>query len=492
VAHALAVLPLAVLMLMSPINLDCHALLHVGVHAAIAPALAHADPGYESRPPVPPPPADFDIGFDVRIREVTHHNLLDFDSNQDCGPPSDAHSFRCRVRIWPQLKFRSGLGFYSRFTTEWRKYVDPWTSSRKTEIILGNLYMDIPELPYVPLPLSLRVGRHDIMRGEGFVLYDGGPLDESRSVYQNAILLGLDGENAGLGQTRAELFAIHNPYRDKLILANPPTDEEKHAGIGRMIENDETAFGIYVTNSSIKGKTIETYYIYKEEEQPAARDPHTRLHTIGARGSGDLPWSLDFALEGAFQFGTHDTTESGATTHDHSSFGGYAWLSRSFLALFHPTIELGVIHLSGNDSGSIDDEGWHPLFSRWTKWSELYVHTLIPEGDSPGGPWPRTGRIAYWTNLTSLNAQLALHFSKSLTLSYTYQHLTAPESLGPEPTGRFGDGKHRGDNHRWKISVEMTRALSWHMTVERFAPGDFYNQPHDDAFFVQWELMLKK
>ena len=39
---------------------------------------------------------------------------------------------------------------------------------------------------------SLRVGRQDITRGDGFILTDGSPLDGSRVVYFNAVV-GLEG-----------------------------------------------------------------------------------------------------------------------------------------------------------------------------------------------------------------------------------------------------------------------------------------------------------
>jgi hypothetical protein len=453
---------------------------------------ADPDPG---RPPVPPPPVDFDAGLDTRVREVTLHNLLDFvyDDTQELGAlstTSDAHFFRVRHRIWTQLKFRGGWRLYSRFTTEWRKYLTPWLVPEKTEIILDNCYLDIPSI--AGQPVSLRLGRQDIIRGEGFILLEGGPNDGSRSIYQNAALIGIDGKILGLEKTKLELLAIRNLAWDEYILANGWTDEQRRLGHAKpMQENDETALGFYATYDRPKHHKIESYYIYKEEEAPDAKDPHLTLHTVGARVSGALPAGLTYAAEGAYQFGTHDSIAAGMTARDHRSYGGYLHLTRSMLTFGHPQVTVGAIYLSGDDPGTAeqpdaDDQGWVPVFSRWPKWSELYIYSLIPE----------YGRVAYWTNMSALTAGISISLARSTKLAYRYYYLMAPHPHDPQnspppwQSGFFGDGDVRGHNHQWKLTVKMNKAVAWHFLLERFAPGDFYQDAEDDAYFLRWELML--
>ena len=88
---------------------------------AAGPAVAQ-DTGYTP----PAPPVDLDLGFDTRVRQVTIHNLLDFDSEEDSGFPGDAVFFRVRHRLSADLHFRQGFSLQSRFTTAWRKYLAPW------------------------------------------------------------------------------------------------------------------------------------------------------------------------------------------------------------------------------------------------------------------------------------------------------------------------------------------------------------------------------
>jgi hypothetical protein len=422
---------------------------------------------------VAPPPVAFEAGFDTRVREVTLHNLLDFDSTKDGGLASDAHLFRVRHRVWGQVKLRSGIRLRARFTTEWRKYLSPYVNPDKTEIILDHFYLDIPRLPWVPL--SLRLGRQDIVRGEGFVLLEGGPLDGSRSIYQNALALSFDAHSLGYAGTRVELFAIRNLARDEFVVAN---DRERP-----LIESDETAFGLYVTTPEL-GYQTETYYFYKEEEPEGREHPNMRLHTFGTRVSGDLPWELKFAGEGAWQTGTHRDPNTNAFQADHRAYGGYVWLKRSFITPLQPWLKIGGVLLSGDDPWSQKVEGWVPLFARWPKWSELYIYSLIPE----------SGRVGYWTNLLSLSAEMGLQLTQKTRLTYTFHSMHAPELADVSwcMCGLFGGGDERGQLHIWKLTAEFSKKVAWHFLVERLVPGDFYHAPRDDAYFVRWELMLNR
>ena len=460
--------------------------------AWLEPGLAQPRP---ERPVIPPPPVDFDLGMDHRVRQESLHNLLDFyyDEDQPLGElntASDAHYYRVRHRLWAQLRLRSGARLYSRFTTEWRKYLVPYLTPKKTEIIADQLFLDIPQIPGTPV--SARIGRQDLVRGEGFILMEGGPLDGSRSIYCNAILLGIDGAPLGVPKTKLELIGIRNPAWDEIIVANGWTEEQQRLGKGKIVEDDETAAGFYLTNTSLAKHQLEGYYFYKEEERPQDGDPHLRLSTLGARAAGQLPKGIEYALEGAYQFGSHDSVAAGMRACDHRSFGAHAWLRRAFALMAKPTLKVGGIYLSGNDPDDradpdAADHGWNPLFSRWPMWSELYIYTLISE----------SGRVAYWSNLAALTASASLHFGQRFTFSYTFHHLTAPHPHDPLQapaawrSGFFGTGTTRGQNHQWKLAVTMNPLISWHFLVERFAPGDFY-LARKDAYFLRWELMLTK
>jgi hypothetical protein len=442
------------------------------------------------------PALDLDFGFDTRVRQVTMQNVTDFDSRSEASW-RDTNFFRVRHRIWTDLRFRGGFNLYSRFTTEWRKYydsdvradaLDPYAynyySPEKTEIILDNLYLNVDKLPLVPV--SMRLGRQDLIRGEGFVLLDGGPMDGSRSIYHDALLFGIDGKNIRMPGYKIDLFAIRNLARDHYVLTN---DSERP-----LREKDETAFGSYLKrDESIFSGSSESYYIFRSETNGNAQSPpDTRTHTIGQRITGTLPYAFDFTAEGAYQFGSLNDYKTREKTADASGYGGYFNLKRSFMTLLRPTLTGGFAILSGDDPETNDYEGWNPVFARWPKWSELYIYSLIPE----------QGRVAYWTNLSLFHAGIKCQINKDLTLAYTFLSMHAREDAPLSSRADHGCGKHRGNLNIWKFTAKVSDSVSSHFLVEYFSPGNYYadpldplsGNPHekDGAYFIRWELFVKK
>ncbi len=424
--------------------------------------------------PAPEPPVRGSFGFDVRLRDETLHNLLDFDSQHDAGRASDAHYYRFRVRTWTKATLRWGPSLYARLTAEPFKYMDPYLSPAKTEIVLDNAFLDVPRLPLAPA--RLRVGRLDYPLGDGFLLMDGGPGDGSRTIYQNAIVADLDGRDLGLGSTTLALLAFRNLMRDPIVLTN---DQER-----MLTEKDETAFGLHASVQAL-GPKAEVLYMYKRElrgNAAAAPPPDTRLNTLSLRLSGKLPADLSYAGEAAYQFGSRYDWRTRAKLATQHGLGLHGWAERSFLAPLMPAVKGGALYLSGDDPDTDTYEGWSPLFSRWPMWSELYIYSLIPEQK----------RVAYWQNLLSGYAGITLKLGGALDLAYTYRRLLAEHPLGSAQGAPFGNGLVRGDLHIWLLTARVSPRVTMRILAERLAPGSFYAGARDDGYFVRWELQVQR
>ena len=87
---------------------------------------------------------------------------------------------------------------------------------------------------------AARLGRQNIQRGEGFVLWDGTPLDGSRSAYFNAAVV----TRAFRGAT-LDLIATHTPRTDEFL----PRIHE--AAVAKPIADwNETGVGAYWSGAS--------------------------------------------------------------------------------------------------------------------------------------------------------------------------------------------------------------------------------------------------
>ena len=147
----------------------------------------------------------------------------------------------------------------------------------------------------------------------------------------------------------------------------------------------------------------------------------------------------------------------------------------------------GLIYLSGDDPHTREYEGWDPLYSRWPKWSELYIYTLAGENG-----------VAYWNNLLAPYLQLSLRPEKRIELIGEAYLMYAPQEApivfapgDPLPVDDTDAGtQERGLLTRVWLKWRATEYLAGHLLWERFAPGTFYDTDADTAHFLRWEFIF--
>ncbi len=402
----------------------------------------------------------FKWGFDERVRQTYIENGFDlWDDN-----PDDWHFIRVRTRLWCEYTPSGRIKLYTGLNNEHRH----WFKSTRgyededfeiNELIFEKLYISIDDI--FGYPLSITAGRQNIMYGEGFLFMDGGPIDGSRTAYFNAVRVKIEAEDRSL-----ELHFLSDPSWDRYL---PTLNCQRQP----LIEYDETGAGIYYTDSSVEKHKFEGYYFYKNEKDEDDLTPESDIHTIGGRASGEAGASFRYATEWAFQLGDLGSA-------DRRGFGGYLHGTYMLGSAMKPSVTAGFIYLSGDDPETGAYEGWDPLYSRWPKWSELYIYTLASTGRG----------VAYWENLVAPYMRLALRPSEKISAEASLYYMGSAESEHPHIVWApgFGDGKRRGLLSAVKVAYRMNKNLSGHLLWERFDPGDYYGDDADAANFLRWEL----
>lgn len=418
-------------------------------------------------------PSPFDWGGDIRLRGVTFDNIP-----ISADPPGVTRGgknvfFRGRTRIWGQYTFSDMVLFKARLVNEFRSYEEGSgtnTYDFPDEFVFDHLYLDFKNL--ADGKLDLRIGRQDLMYGNGRVILDGNPLDGSRTIYFNAVKASLKWP-----ETVVDLLGIYNEAVDDLAINSQDRDL---VGLVGKYPTDmvESGGGIYLKNTSIQKMPFEAYYMYKNESDyeywvPGADGaPSTKvvqpddldLHTLGVRLMPKFSDTLSGNLELAGQMG-----ERGA--QDVDGWMVDAKLSNKFtMDTFCPTGSIGFYHLSGDDPGTTDDEGWNPLWARWPQYSELYVYSFDVDG---------AGR---WSNVTMpyVEVDLPVHAKAGFTILGGY--MLAPEENGP------GGGDERGFLGTCWFKYKLSNTWSGHVLAEMVEPGNYYNVD-DTAYFVRVEFM---
>ena len=354
-----------------------------------------------------------------------------------------------------------------RLTNENRYYLVPKTDPRNgKDYNAGEVFFDYLNAQWKKafgLPLTLTVGRQDLMLGEGLVIWDGGPLDGSRSAYFNAV-------RADWGWSPKAVLTVfyfyQPPFDDLLPLINDARQ--------KMVEQGERGYGFYFMGA-VGGTGLEAY-LFRKNDRASAQLPGLALTTAGARTVVPFSSRLSLTAEGAFQFGSYgalDRSGLGGTIHlDYKTEAAAPWPA---------VLTLGGLFLSGDDPTTPGRfEGWDPAFARWPKWSESLIYLLARE----------SGKPAYWSNITSLYGSLLFLLADNLKLGAALYSLGAPERTGPS-TLLSGTGLDRGRLFNLKLTYDVNKNLSGHFWVDYFRPGDFYFAGARSFAWIRFELMFR-
>jgi hypothetical protein len=403
-----------------------------------------------------PPSNRLELGFEERIRTENWDNSTDFNGKTD-----DArHQWRFRTRAWAKWSAGSNTELVFGLADEDRKIVTPHAPLTWDETVIETFYLDHRFADAA----SVRVGRQNLTKGDGFILMDGGPVDGSRTAYFNAVDLGWTA-----GKSRLDLLIISDPHRDEYL-------PRLHDQAKPLIEWNENAFGLYWTDAGRPGTTLDAYYFYKSQLDDtraptnAGYQGDRMFHTLGGRFTRDFAgdWSVKAELAG--QAGGQSPGS------DIRAWGTQASVKKSFAHATKPSLQLGWTGLSGDDPTTTTNEGWDPLFSRYPKWSELYIYTL----GSERGP-------SYWTNLTLWQVEARLTPVKPLDLRVAYQRMGAFHRFPGKPA-IYANGLTRGDLYAARADIRLNDSWRGHVVGEYLAPGDFY-AGNDYGWFFRAEVL---
>lgn len=402
----------------------------------------------------------FDWGFDLRLRQEYIRNGFDLSSAR----ADDWNSIRVRSQLRGTLRPHEGWLLQAVLNNEHRHWLKSTRGYENeefeiNELVFENLFLRARRIGGTPLGFS--AGRQNLFYGEGFVCWDGGPLDGSRTAYFNALLV-----QAQFGARSLDIHLLSNPRRDDYM---PVINDLGQA----MIEWDERGAGVYYSDDSFAGRRLEGYYFFKHE-RPGGGLPGGDIHALGARAAGAAFGEVTFGLEGAAQFGSRGTAERRAC-------GGYLY-AKWRAPLQRPLeLSLGGIYLSGDDPDTEVYEGWNPLYARWPKWSELYIYTLVNERG-----------VAYWENLSSGWFGVSAGHGERVSLDLKVYMLWAPEPP-PDPSGPiFGGGGYRGTLSVLRCDWRLRKNLWGHLLWEVMRPGDFYAGASDSMHFLRWEVYFRR
>lgn len=449
-----------------------------------------------------------EMGLDLRIRNEYNHNTTSFDNQFGDGVGrntakktmegnwNEENAQRYRMRwsaIWtlaPDVTFNTRLVWeFWTFTTE--RTSSATSSDQNLELREAIFdWMNIKWKNAFDVPMTLTLGRQDIMLGTGWLVGDGTSGDGSRTMYFDAIRATMDLSD----KTQLDLIGIRQTDDEETWL--PPFGHQDWLSVTK--KQDETGFIAYVTDKSIKGVTLEGYYIYKKDEPSdytkfwktpgrnkfwsssnTSMGKDAEIHTLGVRIAQKLDSNWSYSIEAAKQFGRKDMG-SNYTDKQNESMKGLG-TNNSLVYAFNDEMKnelrTGFEYLSGDNRGTSGSEAFDPLWGEYPQLQRGY--------DTVGRFYTYETSVNEVTNLYRWNV-IGHTFKpiKDWTFMTDYQLLWAdqnragdsdytPSSGAPtfEESGYF-----RGQLFSWMAKYSCCKNFNTYLQVDYFVPGNYYDQ----------------
>jgi hypothetical protein len=412
-------------------------------------------------------------GADLRMREAWSKNSIFLN---DSAPGNERHYQRYRFRLWTKMEFTKSLSANVRAVWEPRNWCKPDNkldrrdgggSWDEGEVVFDHMNIEYKDA--FNLPLTLTVGRQDMVINGGWLVRDGTPLDGSRTIYFDAVRAQIELKPI---QTRVDIAYIYmKAWEEDQWL--PPINDQDRA----ITNNDEQGVIVNVTNTTFHNQEYSAFFIYKHNEAVSglAYSSNADIYTFGLRAAGKLGkeehWVYNAQI--AKQFGNRN----GASI---DAFGARAHLGYHFNDTYENKFGLTYEFLSGDDPSTSDDEAFDILWGRYPQFSEIYAYTYISESG-----------YAQATNLHRITADWSCKPAEALELTLAYSLLWAQETPLDGVNPMFGSGHFRGQVGRALLRYRFTDHITGHLVGEIFAPGNYYQSPNDDiALFARYEITI--
>lgn len=417
------------------------------------------------------PMEGLELGFDMRLREVYNKNM-----SLGAAPfNTDRHWQRYRFRLSGKYSFTEDIDLNARYLWEsWSQcYPDSvnYTDARQS-------FFDIMNLQFrnaFDMPLTVTVGRQEMMFGTGWLVAEGTPNDGSRTAFFDAARVRYD-----LSET-SSLDLIYILQYDDLSKWLPVWYYSSNtSGRHGTDLQDEQAFIAYYTNKASETLSYDAYFMYKNESVSRFAQYYgltgsaydAEIYTLGGRLFGKMDENWSYSAEFAGQFGDRD----GA---DLCAFGTNNKFTYSFNDDMKNQIFFGYEYLSGDNPDTTKDERFDILWGGYPqsqRGGDLQVYMWTPEN----------GFIADISNLHRAGIGHSFKPAQDWTLVSQYNLLWADQDV----TGfSSGNSRFRGHLLSAVATYQCCKKFKAHFMLDYLLPGDFYSNPGgEDAFFSRVNL----
>lgn len=439
------------------------------------------------------PTEGLELGLDLRLREVYARNI--FSPDDDFGGSASWNNQqwqRFRTRLSAIWTMSPDVTLNTRLVWEFWNISSPgnhFTDASSTSCGMGARDTDFREVIFdrlniqwknaFDLPMTLTVGRQDIILGTGWLVLEGTPQDGERTIFFDAVRATIDLRDT----TQLDLIYLKQ-YDNEDKWLNPFNHREQlHLTQG----TDEDGMIFYLTDKSIENTQLEAYYIYKKEKPSRWSDfysgtagVNSEIHTIGGRVAQNLGENWSYSVEVAKQFGRRDEESM-------KGLGSNNKLAYAFNDELKNELRLTYEYLSGDDKSTKGSEKFDTLWGDWPqsqRGSDLQSYL-----------WTFEGALGEVANLHRLGFGHTFKPHKEWTVATDYNLMWADQNGATQANPNFvkvSDNSYfRGQLISCVATYSCCQNFKTNFAVDYFIPGSYYDQSNrDHAVFarvnVEW------
>ena len=413
-----------------------------------------------------------ELSGDFRFR-ARYQNLPGGFQNKQL-PDAERLRFPIRTRLRAKVKLSDNVDFNIGNTWQLTHWVRPKSVDNSIDGTLSNGNegaFDVFNLKVrnaFDLPLTLTVGRQDLVFGKGWLIAEGTPLDGSKTGYFDALRTTYE---FGSDTIFDFVYIDQNGNSDDRL--QPFNNDESF-----VMETDERGMILNLAHKLNDTSQASGYYIWKQDMKRNYNMSGTDkyIHTFGGLYEHVINDNWDYWAEGAIQTGHRNH-------NDIEAYGLNSKLNYSFNDAQNTTVHIGYEYLSGDDPGTTGTyEGFDPLWGRSGRLESLLCDVY---GSRAGR------RPAEFSNMHRLAMGWHADLSEKLDLGINYHLMWVPEQqMGSGVTTT--SAKFRGQAVHIKSNYKHNKFVTSQVLLELFGPGSYYADANNDtAALLRYQLVVK-
>jgi len=400
-------------------------------------------------------------GGQVRVRGYALENVWDFQSDGAAADWDKYDMFRLKASLFTSADVGDNVTGYVKLTNQ--NYGEGVTGAEtkheednlSNKVFVDNAYIRVKNL--LDVPLTLTMGRQNLIYGSGFAILDGQSQFASTSIYFDGVKLGWNITDNVL----LDLFYMKDQENTR----------------SQATEDDITLQGAYLTAKGLPFIGKGEVYILNKEDEASEKN----INMYGLRLSNKIAFGLDYAAEIALQGG-----DSYLANVDHDALGLKLDFGFTFKNLnVKPRIFGQYAFMSGDEAGTADYEGWDVFYGGWPQFGDLLAWKFV--NIPPNNTYTASGPIgeASYRNFSISTIGFSCTLLGKISPKISYSKITIDETA-------IGADDDFGDYFQAEIKYAYSKALSFRVYAAKIEPGDAFGAVNNDAATeIFWEADLK-